>query len=322
MKELKLVTGTANVELAQKIAKYIGVPLVKAVVDRFPDGEVQVQIDENIRGSDIFIIQPTCPPVNNNVVELLLLLDAVRRSSTSRITIVLSYYGYARSDRKETSRVPIAAKLMADILTKAGANRVIAFDLHASQIVGFFDIPVDHLLSTNILVNYLTSSEAPEFLKPVANLVVTGPDIGATKRAVSISKKSNSCFAVVAKQRISPTETEATHIVGDVKGKNILLVDDMTLTAGTLINAAKLLKENGAKNTSAYVTHCLLNQAALDKLEQSPIDLLLCTDSVPLAVKDHPFITSKRLVQLSCAPLLGEAIRRVHNEESMSNLFQ
>jgi ribose-phosphate pyrophosphokinase len=321
MRDLKIVTGTANVELAKLIASYNQVPLVRALVDHFPDGETQVRIEENVRGSDLFIIQPTCPPANDNLMELLLLLDAAKRSSARRITAVLPYFGYARQDRKEESRVPISAKLVSDLISKAGAQRVLAFDLHAPQIVGFFDIPVDHMLAAGILIDFLNSHQAPAFLTPGENLVITAPDVGAMRRALTVSELAKSCFAMVAKKRKSPNETEATHIVGDVAGKNILLVDDMSLTAGTLVNAAELLKQHGAQKTGAFVTHYLLNQKALDRLEASPIDVMLTTDTVPLTVNDHNLVTSGRLIRLTCAPLLGEAIRRINNEESMQGLF-
>ena len=322
MRPLKIIAGSSHIALAQKIADYNQVPLVKALVSRFPDGEVQVKINENIRGCDVFIVQTACPPSSENLVELLILSDCVKRASGARLTICAPNAPYSRSDRKFSSRVPITAKLVADLLTAAGANRLLTFDLHAEQIEGFYNIPVDHMQSAGILTEFLKSSKVPKFLTPGENLVVVAPDVGAMKKAVSLSSKIQAGFAMIAKKRKSPTETEATHLVGDVAGKNALLVDDLSLTAGTLINAAKLLKDNGAAKVSAYVTHCLLSQAAFDKLEQSPIDTLICTDSVPLAIKEHNLITTGRFIQLSCAPLLGEAIRRIHNEESMSSLFQ
>jgi ribose-phosphate pyrophosphokinase len=321
MNDLKVVTGTGNKKLAECIAQYNQVPLVGATVERFPDGETRVQIDENVRGSDLFIVQPTCPPANDNLMELLLLLDAAKRSSARRITAVIPYYGYGRQDRKESSRVPISAKLVANMITEAGAQRVLAFELHTQQIVGFFDIPVDHMLPSAILLDFLCSEKAPRFLRPGESLAVVSPDEGAMKRAFKIAEKAKSYFVMVTKKRKSPTETEATHIVGDVTGKNALLVDDLSLTAGTLINAAALLKQRGAKQVGAYVTHCLLDERAFDRLAESSIDVLLTTDSVPVLAPNHQFVSSGRLVRMTCAPLLGEAVRRINAEASMSGLF-
>src|SRR5271154_6545559 len=260
--EMKIFCGSAHRELAQRICAYMGTPLGNATVTSFPDGETYVKINDNIRGRDVFIVQPTCPPTNHNLMELLILVDAARRASATRITAVIPFFGYARQDRKDQPRVPITAKLVANILVAAGVNRVITLDLHAQQVAGFFDIPVDHLYALPVLLKYLRSKE-------LTNLVVVSPDVGGLKMASAYSDALGASLAIVPKNRKSATEVESLHIIGDVKGKHVLIVDDLTETAGTLTSAASLLKKHGARNIYAGVSHAVLSDLAIKRLKTS-----------------------------------------------------
>ena len=307
---LRIIAGTAHPELAAEIAQYVGQPLGQANVSRFPDGETFVKIMDNIRGQDLFIVQPTSYPPNENLMELLIMIDAAKRASAARITPVIPFYGYARQDRKDQPRVPITAKLVANLLVAAGADRLIAMDLHAQQIQGFFDIPVDHLYAAPVIVKHLRS-------RNLENLVVATPDPGGLKMAYAYSNMLGAGLAIVGKQRKSATEVEAIKVVGDVEGSNILMVDDLTTTAGTLTAAAKLLKDAGAKSIIAAVTHSPITDVGLDKLLASPIQELITTNSVPR--KDWRGL---KVTVLSVADLLGEAILRVHNNESVTSLFR
>ena len=307
---LKIFTGNSNRPLAEEICRSIGEPLGEATVTSFPDGESFVKINENVRGHDVYIIQSTCPPTNHNLVELLIMIDAARRASAQRITAVLPFYGYARQDRKDQPRVPITAKLVANLLVAAGANRVLTMDLHAQQIQGFFDIPVDHLYAAPVIYEYLHK-------KDTTNLVVVSPDVGGLKMAYAYAQQLDAELAIVAKRRKSPTETEATAVIGDIAGKNVLLVDDLTETAGTLVNAAALLKSRGAEKILACVSHALLNDLGIERLKKSSIDELITTDTVRRSAIDGVNITT-----LSVAGLLGQAIKRIHSNSSVTSLFE
>jgi len=308
---LKLLSGNAHPALAKAIADYIGEPLGGVQISRFPDGEIFVKIVENIRGEDLFIIQPTCYPPNENIMELLIMIDAAKRASAHRITPVLPFYGYGRQDRKDQPRVPITAKLVANLLTAAGADRIIAMDFHAQQIQGFFDIPVDHLFASPVIVKHLRQRE------DLKDLVVVSPDPGGLKMAYAYSNMLGAGLAIVGKQRKTATEVEAINVVGDVDGRNVLLVDDLTTTAGTLTSAAKLLKQRGARSIKAAVTHCLVTDQGVERLRNSPIEELITTDSVPQRALDG-FPTTV----LTVADLLAEAILRVHNNQSVTSLFR
>ena len=307
---LRIISGTAHPELAADIARYVGQPLGQANVSRFPDGETFVKIMDNIRGQDLFIVQPTSFPPNENLMELLIMIDAAKRASAARITPVIPFYGYARQDRKDQPRVPITAKLVANLLVAAGADRVITMDLHAQQIQGFFDIPVDHLYAAPVIVKHLRGRD-------LSKLVVASPDPGGLKMAYAYANMLGAGLALVGKQRKSATEVEAISVVGDVKGSHVLMVDDLTTTAGTLTAAAKLLKEAGAETIVAAVTHCPVTDAGLDKLSKSCVSELITTNSVPR--KDW---RGMKVTVLSVADLLGEAILRVHNNESVTSLFR
>ncbi|MBV9390640.1 MAG: ribose-phosphate pyrophosphokinase [Verrucomicrobia bacterium] len=306
---MKIFSGSAHHELAKKICQSVGVPLGAATVSSFPDGETKVKINENIRGRDIFIVQPTCPPTNQNLMELLIMIDAARRASAYRITAVIPYFGYARQDRKDQPRVPITAKLVANLLTAAGADRVLTLDLHAQQIQGFFDIPVDHLYAAPVLIRYIHQ-------RRLENLVVVSPDVGGLKLASVYAEALGASFATVAKRRKSPTETEALQVIGAVEGKNVLMVDDLTETAGTLTNAASLLKKNGAHDIYAGVSHAVFTDVAHERLKNSEILELVTTNSTP--VRLHP---ECRITVLSIAEILGEGIQRIYTNESVSSLF-
>ena len=308
--ELKIFCGTAHRQLAQRICDFIGVPLGKATVTSFPDGETFVKIDENIRGRDVFIVQPTCPPTNQNLMELLIMVDAARRASAARITAVMPFFGYARQDRKDQPRVPITAKLVANLLTAAGIDRVVAMDLHAQQVAGFFDIPVDHLFASPVIIGYLRSKE-------FQNPIVVSPDVGGLKMASAYAQALGTGLAIVAKRRTSPTEVEAVNVIGEVEGRQIILVDDLTETAGTLCSAAKILKEHGAERIIACVSHAVLSDLAIERLKKSEIHELITTNSVPVRSGDGFPIT-----ELCIAELLGEGIKRIHDDESVSSLFR
>jgi len=307
LENIRLLCGSGNVKLAKEISKCLNIPLVSVDNTPFPDGEKFVQIQENIRGKDVFIIQPTCPPVDENYMELFIIADAARRASAKRITAVIPFYGYARQDRKDRPRVPITAKLMANLLVTSGIERVVAMDLHADQIQGFFDIPVDHLYALPVFINTLKK-------RKIKNLVVVSPDVGGIKRTALYAKALKAPFAMVAKNRIDANNVEAVTVVGDVKGKNVLIVDDMTETAGTLCAAAEKLKEYGAKDIYAAVSHAVLGDLAKERLLKSKIVEIFTTNSVPQAF--GPKVTT-----ISVAPLLAEAIRRIHRKESVTSLF-
>lgn len=307
--DLKIFSGSAHVALAQQIADFVGVPLGDATVSSFPDGETFVKINENVRGRDVFIVQPTCPPSNQNLMELLILVDAARRASAWRITAVIPFFGYARQDRKDQPRVPITAKLIANLLVAAGVSRVLTVDLHAQQVAGFFDIPVDHLYAAPVLVKHWRSRQ-------IENLVVVSPDVGGLKMASAYSHALGCGLAIVAKRRESATEIKSLYVIGEVEGKNVVLVDDLTETAGTLTSAASLLKKHGAQKIYAGVSHAVLSDLAIERLRNSQIEELVTTNSVPVGPSE-----GCRIKVLSIAELLGEGIKRIHNDESVSSLF-
>jgi ribose-phosphate pyrophosphokinase len=307
---MKIFSGTANEPLAKAICKSIGVELGKCTIKPFPDGETFVKIEENVRGEEVFIVQPTSPPTNHHLMELFIMMDALRRASAARITAVLSFYGYARQDRKDQPRVPITAKLVANLLVASGANRILAVDLHAQQIQGFFDIPVDHLYAAPVMYDYLKQ-------KKLTDLVVVSPDTGGLKMAHAYSQVLESGLAIVAKRRKSATEVESMAVIGEIKEKNVLLVDDLTETAGTLTAAAALLKKKGAKKIIACVSHAILNDTGIERLRKSVIDELITTDTV-----QRPAIDGVKIVTLSVAGLLGEAIKRIHSNSSVNSLFE
>jgi ribose-phosphate pyrophosphokinase len=308
--ELKVFTGSANRDLAEKICTVIGVPLGQATNSSFPDGETYIKIDENIRGRDVFIVQPTCPPTNQHLMELLIMVDAARRASADRITAVIPFFGYARQDRKDQPRVPITAKLVANLLYASGVNRVLTMDLHAQQVQGFFDIPVDHLYSMPVLIKYLRQQLGRK-------TVVVSPDIGGLKMASAYATALGAGLAIVAKQRKSATETEALYVIGEVKGCDVLLVDDLTETAGTLCSAAETLKGHGALDIYAAVSHAVLVDLAIPRLQKSKIKELVTTNSTPVRTIDGFSIN------VQCVSgLLGEGMKRIHNDESVSSLFK
>ena len=309
--ELKIFSGRAHPALAQEICAYLGIPLGHLTVYNFSDGEDYCQIDENVRGADVFVLQPTCSPVNDHVMELLILLDAFRRSSASRITAVLPYFGYARQDKKDKPRVPIAAKLMADLLTAAGADRILTMDLHAAQIQGFFNIPVDHLFAAPVILDAIRKLSLDD-------LVIVSPDVGGMTRARAIAKRLEASLAVSDKRRTGKNETEILNVVGEVEGKDVLILDDIVDTAGTLVQAEAALRKGGAKRTYAAAVHGVFSGPALDRIEASGLQSLLVTNTIPVepAVARCP-----RIRPLSVAPLLGEAIQRIHDGASVSSLF-
>src|SRR3984885_719792 len=306
----QVFSGNANIALAREIADYMGLPLGEATVNSFPDGETFVKINENVRGRDIYIVQPTAPPTNQNLMELLIMIDAARRASASRITAVIPFYGYARQDRKDQPRVPITAKLVANLLVASGAHRILCMDLHAQQIQGFFDIPVDHLYAAPVLYRYLSTLQ-------LDNLITVSPDVGGMKQASAYSQRLHSGLAIVAKRRTSATSVESQYLVGDVDGADVLMVDDLTETAGTLTAAAALVKAHGARRVLAAVSHCLLTDIAIKRLQESVIDELITTNST--IVRSIPGF---KLTVLSVAGLLGEAIKRINGGESVSSLFE
>jgi len=307
---VKVFSGNANRPLANAICDYIGIELGKSIVSTFPDGETFVKIEENVRGEDVFIVQPTSPPTNHNYMELFIMMDALRRASAKRITVVLPFYGYARQDRKDQPRVPITAKLVANLIVAAGASRILTMDLHAQQIQGFFDIPVDHLYAAPVMYDYIRS-------KGLKNLVVVSPDVGGLKMAHAYSQVLESGLAIVAKRRKSATDVESMAIIGEIRGKTILMVDDLTETAGTLTAAAVLLKQKGAKRILACVSHAILTDLGIERLRKSNIDELVTTDTV-----FRPPIDGVEITTLSVAGLLGEAIKRIHSNSSVNSLFE
>ena len=303
---LKIFSGSANIGLASEIASLAGVSLGKMECARFSDGETRISIEDNVRGSDVFIIQPTTPPVNESVMELLIIIDALRRASAGRITAVMPYYGYARQDRKSEPRVPITAKLIANLITAAGAKRILALDLHAGQIQGFFDIPVDHLYATPVFL---------EHFKDRSNIVVVSPDAGGVERARAFAKRMNSELAIVDKRRPKPNQSEILNLIGDVEGKKAVIVDDIVDTAGTIVQVASLLKKKGAKEVVCVCTHAILSGEAKSRVENSEISEIITTDTV------HHAVMPPRVVTLSVAGLLADAIKRIHANESVSSLF-
>ncbi len=309
--ELKIFSGRAHPALAQEICAYLGLPLGHLTLYNFSDGEDYCQIDENVRGADVFVVQPTCSPVNDHVMELLILLDAFRRSSASRITAVLPYFGYARQDKKDKPRVPIAAKLMADLLTAAGADRILTMDLHAAQIQGFFNIPVDHLFAAPVILDAIRKLSLDD-------LVIVSPDVGGMTRARAIAKRLEASLAVIDKRRTGKNETEILNVVGDVNGRDALILDDIVDTAGTLVQAEAALREGGAKRTYAAAVHGVFSGPALDRIEGSGLETLLVTNTIPV---EPALARCPRIRPLSVAPLLGEAIQRIHDGASVSSLF-
>ena len=311
--QMKLFSGTANLALSQQIADVIGVPLSKSMIRRFSDGEVFIEVEENVRGMDVFVIQPTCLPVNENIMELLIIIDTLKRASADRITAVIPYYGYARQDRKVQPRTPITSKLVADLLTAAGTQRVLAMDLHAGQIQGFFNIPFDHLYATPIFLEWLIKErQAPD------DIIIVSPDAGGTERARAYAKRLNVELAVIDKRRTSPNQSEVMNLIGDVSGKHAVIVDDIVDTAGTLTQAARAIMDKGAKSVMAISTHGVLSGEAIRRINESPIDTVVVSDTIPLGDK---VARCKKIKVLSVAKLLADAIQRIHTGESVSSLF-
>jgi len=308
--ELKVFSGNANKPLAEEICRHLKIPLGKANLTTFCDGEYYLQIMENVRGRDVFVIQPTCSPVNNNLMELLLMIDAFKRSSAARITAVVPYYGYARQDRKDKPRVPISSKLVADLITAAGASRVLTMDLHAGQIQGFFDIPVDHLFAAPVLIQYLQKLK-------IRDLTLVSPDAGGVERARAFAKRLGAELAVVDKRRVSPNRAEVMHVIGHVGGRNVLICDDMIDTAGTLVNTVHALKKKKANRILACATHPVLSGPAIERLSSAPLDEIIVTNTVPVPKSR----ILPNMTFLSVAGLLAKAIRSIHDESSVSNLF-
>ncbi len=309
--DLKIFSGRAHLALAREICAYLKIPLGELTLYNFSDGEDYCQIDENVRGADVFVVQPTCSPVNDHVMELLILLDAFRRSSASRITAVMPYFGYARQDKKDKPRVPIAAKLMADLLTAAGADRILTMDLHAAQIQGFFNIPVDHLFAAPVILNAIRKTE-------LQDLVIVSPDVGGLTRARAIAKRLEASLAVIDKRRTGKNETEILNVVGEVEGRDVLILDDMIDTAGTLVQAEEALRRKGARRTFAAAVHGVFSGPALERIEASGLEGLFVTNTIPV---EAAMARCSRIRALSVAPLLGEAIQRIHDGTSVSSLF-
>ncbi len=310
--ELRLFTGTAHAELAREVSVYLGISLGDATVCRFSDGEIMVRLNENVRGSDAFVIQPTSTPVNDNIMELLLIIDALKRASAARITAVIPYYGYSRQDRKVQPRVPISAKMVADLVTAVGTNRVLTVDLHAGQIQGFFNIPVDNLYAAPVLLDYIKSKY------DLNNLVIVSPDAGGVERARSFAKRLKCSIAIIDKRREKANECEIMNVIGDVMGCDTLLLDDMVDTAGTMVQAAAALKGKGASRVSAACTHAILSGAAVERISNSVIEEMIVTNTIQLDSKKEQ---CGKLTVLSIASLLGEAVKRINEESSISSLF-
>ena len=310
--KIKIFSGNSNPDLAQKICDCLGVPLGAARVRRFSDGEVMVEIGENVRGRDVYVVQSTCAPTNDNLMELLVITDALKRASAATITAVIPYYGYARQDRKAAPRTPITAKLVADLITTAGVNRVVTIDLHAGQIQGFFNIPVDNLYAAPVILNYLKDRFSGE------QVVMVSPDAGGTERARAFAKRLEYSLAVIDKRRTGPNVAEVMHLIGDVRDKIAIILDDMVDTAGTLTQAAKALKANGAKAIYACATHGVLSGPAIERINASDIEEIVLTDTIP---GNTGAVATSKIRMLSVADLLAEAIRRIHEDESVSSLF-
>ncbi len=308
---LKIFSGRAHPVLTQEICAILGIEPGRVSLYSFADGENYAQIDENVRGADVFIVQPTSPPVNDNLMELLIMLDAFKRSSARRVTAVMPYYGYARQDRKDKPRVPITSKLVADLITAAGADRVLTLDLHASQIQGFFNIPVDHLFAAPVVVKYLKTLE-------LGDLTIVSPDAGGVERARAYAKRVGAALAIIDKRRIAANQTEVMHIIGDVEGRNVFIVDDIIDTGGTLIHSVEALAAKGARSISASCTHAVLSGPAISRINESPLHRVIGTNSMPTADKE---MECSKLKTLSIADLFAEAIKRIHKEDSVSSLF-
>jgi ribose-phosphate pyrophosphokinase len=307
-REIRIFTGSAHPALGQAIARSLGVPVGRAHLARFSDGEVWFQIQDNVRGADVFVVQPTSQPVNENLMELLVMLDAFKRSSASRITAVIPYYGYARQDRKDKPRVPISAKLVADLLSTAGTDRVLTMDLHAAQIQGFFDVPVDHLFAAPVIIEHVAKLGLPD-------LTVVSPDAGGVERARAYAKRIDAALAIVDKRRDQPNVAEVHNVIGDVEGRTALVVDDIVDTAGTLVQVAAALKAAGAREVIASASHAVLSGDAIERIEASALSKLIVTDSIPSRK------ASAKIVVLSIAELLGKAIKNIHEETSVTSLF-
>jgi len=307
---MKIFSGNSNRALAERICEHIGVRMGDAIVDRFADGEIRIKINEDVRGADVFVMQATCPPVNDNLMELVLMIDAFRRASAERITAVIPYFGYARQDRKDEGRVPISAKAVANMLASVGIDRVLCVDLHAAQLQGFFDIPVDHLYAGPVMKRYFRRLD-------IKDLTVVAPDVGSSKLARGYAKRLHAGLAIVDKRRVSDSDIEVMNVIGDVEGRNVLLIDDMISTAGSITQAAKTVRDLGAKAVYLAATHAILCGAAIERLDKTIIEQLIVTDTIPLP-KDRrrPYIKV-----LSVARMLGEAILRIHHAESVSRLF-
>lgn len=310
MSSIRIFSGSANPALAKSISEYLGQPLGEVKLKRFSDGEVNFQILENVRGTDCFVIQPTCPPVNENIMELLVMIDAFKRSSAWRVTAVIPYYGYARQDRKEKPRVPISAKLVGDLISAAGAHRLLTLDLHAGQIQGFFDIPVDHLYARPVILDYLAQLK-------MERVTVVSPDAGGVERARAYAKRLGATLAIIDKRRIDDNVAEVMHLVGDVKGRNCIVIDDLIDTAGSIVRAAEVLRREGADRILVAATHPVLSGPAISRICESDIEAVIVSDTIPLP----PEKCVKKVKVLSVAPLLGEAIRSIHKETSVSRLF-
>jgi len=313
MTNLMVFAGRKHPELARKISDYLGVPLGNRTIDLFPDGELHVKLEEDVRGRDMFIIQPTCDPINTSIMELLVLMDCARRASAQRVTAVIPYFGYARQDRKDEGRVPITAKLVANLIATAGANRVLTMDLHAAQIQGFFDVPVDNLLAEPILSRHFTE-------KQLGDVALVSPDVGNVKRARMYAERMGGQLAIIDKRRISGSDIETGSLIGDIEGKTVIMMDDMISTANTVCNAAELCKEKGAKQIFVGATHAVLCDPAAERLKKAPIEEVVVTDTLPIPTDKIDAIGKLKVLTVSA--LIGEAIHRIHNDQSVSSLFR
>jgi len=308
---IKVFGGLSNIELTAKICKYLGVPIGGAKIERFPDGEKIIKCEDDVRGKDCFVVQSGCEPVDENIVELLIFLDCLKRASATRVTAVIPYFGYARQDRKDEGRVPITAKLMSNLIATAGADRVLAMDLHAAQLQGFFDIPVDHLFAEPVLTKHFRD-------KKIDNLTIVSPDVGNIKRAARYVRSLNGDLAIIHKKRVSANLVEACEMIGSVEGRNVIMCDDIISTAGTIATAAKIVKERGAKKVFVGATHGIFCGPAIERINEAPIDEIIVTDTVPL---DDKASKIKNLKVLTVCEILGEAIKRIHRNESISAMF-